>query len=218
MNVCVWDDADVTAENFESHRTNGDFGTGLKKDTEPETKYVDEKIYGITNDDRSKSDIDMTVFDSNLRYVTCRQVGESSGVNIESDAKVKIAAPKLTLEGVTGFGSTMTFGEADVRYQYKATKKGKNKQCDVLQVEVFNNGTEAVTFNEATHRASNSDKFKDVDGNPVAANSVIPTFYKTGDVPVPAGEFKVVAQCSIMDIIKLVNYMKTNQQGPWAQQ
>ena len=220
MNVCVWDDADVTAENFESHRTNGDFGTGLKKDTEPETKYVDEKIYGITNDDRSKSDIDMTVFDSNLRYVTCRQVGESSGVNIESDAKVKIAAPKLTLEGVTGFGSTMTFGEADegIRYQYKATKKGKNKQCDVLQVEVFNNGTEAVTFNEATHRASNSNKFKDEYGADVPADSVIPTFYKTGPVSVPAGGKEVVAQCSIMDIIKLVNYMKTNQQGPWAPQ
>ena len=223
MNVCVWDDADVTAENFESHRTNGDFGTGLKKDTEPETKYVDGLIYGITNDDRSKSDINMTVFDANLRYVTCRQVGEASGVNIESDAKVKIAAPKLTLEGVTGFGSTMTFGEADegLRYQYKATKKGKNKQCDVLQVEVFNNGTETVTFNEATHLASNSDKFTDENGDPVAANQHIPTFYKTGAVSVPAGETKVVAQCSIMDIIKLVDYFKNGAgqpNGPWAPQ
>lgn len=221
MNVCVWDDVPVTAENFATYSSQ--MGTGLKKDTEPETKYVDGLIYGITNDDRSKGDIDMTVFDSNLRYVTCRQVGESSGVNIESDAKVKIAAPKLTLEGVTGFGSTMTFGEADegLRYQYKATKKGKNKQCDVLQVEVFNNGTETVTFNEATHLASNSDKFTDENGNPVAADQHIPTFYKTGDVPVPAGETKIVAQCSIMDIIKLVDYFKNGAgqpNGPWAPQ
>lgn len=221
MNVCVWDDVPVTAENFATYESQ--MGTGLKKDTEPETKYVDGLIYGITNDDRSKGDIDMTVFDSNLRYVTCRQVGESSGVNIESDAKVKISAPKLTLEGVTGFGSTMTFGEADegIRYQYKATKKGKNKQCDVLQVEVFNNGTETVTFNEATHLASNSDKFTDENGDPVAANQHIPTFYKTGAVSVPAGEFKVVAQCSIMDIIKLVDYFKNGAgqpNGPWAPQ
>ena len=220
MNPCVWDDTDVTAANFATYLANNAFGTGLKKDTEAETKYVDGLIYGITNDDRTKSQISMASYDSNLRYVKARQIGEAGGVNIESDAKIKLSAPKLTLEGVTGFGSTMTFGEADegIRYQYKATKKGKNKQCDVLQVEVFNNGTETVTFNEATHLASNSNNFVDENGDPVAENSVIPTFYKTGAVSVPAGEFKVVAQCSIMDIIKLVNYMKTNQQGPWAQQ
>lgn len=220
MNACIWVDADVTAENFATHLESRDFGTGLKKDTDPETKYVDGLIYGITNDDRSKGDINMTIFDSNLRYVICKQVGEAKGVSIESDAKIKISAPKLTLEGVTGFGSSMSFGEADegLRYQYKATKKGKNKQCDVIQVEVFNNGTSPVTFNEATHLASNSDKFNDADGNPVSPNSTIPTFYKTGPVEVPAGETKIVAQCSIMDIIKLVSYMKANQQGPWATQ
>ena len=219
MNACVWDDVNLTAEDF-IHVNPNELGEGLKKDTDPETKYVDGKIYGITDDDRKKSDIDITQFDEHLRYVKCRQIGESGGITLESDAKIKLSAPKVTLEGVTGFGSTMTFGETDegIRYQYKATKKGKNKQCDVLQVKVYNNSSAAITFNEESHLASNSDKFVDANGDAVDANSRIPTFYKTGNVSVPAGSSVVVAQCSIMDIIKLVSYMKYNNEGPWAAQ
>lgn len=218
LSACVWDEISITADNFAEYASQ--MGTGLKKDTDPELKYVDGLIYGITNDERKKSDIQggvtMVSFDANLTYVKCRQLSASGGISLESDNKIKLSAPKLTLEGVTGFGSTMSFGETDegIRYQYKATKKGKNKQCDVIQIEVLNNGTEAITFNKGTHVASNSDKFGQ------AANSNIPTFCNTGAVTVPAGSTIVVAQASVYDIIQLVNYFKNGAgqaSGPWAQ-
>lgn len=209
MHACVWDDVAVTAENFSEYASQ--MGTGLKAGTEPAAEYVDGKIYGITNDDRKKSDIDMTAFDSNLRYVRCRQISESGGISLESDAKIKISAPKLTLEGVTGFGSSMTFGEADegIKYQYKATKKGNNKQCDIVQVEVLNNGTTDITFNHESHSPSNYEPFGG------QAGEEIPTFCLEGDVTVPAQQKVVIAQASMFDIIKLVNWMKSNEQGPW---
>lgn len=218
MNACVWDDAGVTADNFAEHVANGDFvnaageATGLKYDTDPATEYVDGKIYVITNDpNMKKSAVNTTTYNANYQYVKCRQIGESGGISLESDAKVKISAPKLTLEGVTGFGSTMTFGETDegIRYQYKLTKKGNNKQCDVVQVEVYNNNTTDVVFNGDNPSPTNYDAFGGTEGE------VIPTFCNTG-VTVPAGQTVVVAQASMYDIIKLVNYMKTNNQGPWA--
>lgn len=210
MNACVWDDVDITADNFAQYAS--EMAEGLKKDTEPATEYVNGKIYGITSDDRKKSAISMATFDSNLRYVRCRQISESGGISIESDAKIKISAPKLTLEGVTGFGSTMTFGETDegIKMQYKATKKGKNKQCDVLQVEVYNNSDDTITFNKTSHKASNSDLL-----GAAEANSDVPTFCEMGDVSIPAKSSKIVAQASLYDIIRLVDYFKNNQQGPW---
>lgn len=218
MNACVWDDAGVTADNFAEHVSAGDFvnaageATGLKYDTDPATEFVDGKIYVITNDpDMKKSNVDTTEFNADYRYVKCRQVGESGGISLESDAKIKISAPKVTLEGVTGFGSSMTFGETDegIKYQYKLTKKGNNKQCDVLQVEVYNNNTSDITFNGDNPAPTNYAEFGGTADNP------IPTFCNTG-VTVPAGQTVVVAQASVYDIIKLVNYMKTNAQGPWA--
>ena len=210
MNACVWDDVNITADNFAQYAS--EMAEGLKKDTEPAAEYANGKIYGITNDDRKKSAISMATFDSNLRYVRCRQISESGGISLESDAKIKIAAPKLTLEGVTGFGSTMTFGETDegIKMQYKATKKGKNKQCDVVQVEVYNNSDDTITFNKTSHKASNSDLL-----GAAEANSDVPTFCEMGDVSIPAKSSKIVAQASLYDIIRLVDYFKNNQQGPW---
>lgn len=220
LSQCVWDDIEVTAENFDDYHTNGDFGTGLKSDTDPEIKYVDGLIYGIdTLGTRKKSDIQgggtLTTYDENLRYVKCRQLSASKGIGLESDSKIKISSPKTTIEGVTGFGSTISFGETDegIRYQYKATKKGKNKQCDVIQVEVLNNSSEAITFNHSSHVASNSDKFGQ------EANQIIPTFYNAEGVQVPAKSSVVIAQASILDIIKFINWAKNIQFfGPWSQQ
>ena len=210
MNACVWDDVNITADNFAQYAS--EMAEGLKKDTEPAAEYANGKIYGITNDDRKKSAISMTTFDSNLRYVRCRQISESGGISLESDAKIKIAAPKRSLEGLTGHGSTMTFGETDegIKMQYKATKKGKNKQCDVMQVEVYNNSDDTITFNKTSHKASNSDLL-----GAAEANSDVPTFCEMGDVSIPAKSSKIVAQASLYDIIMLVDYFKNNQQGPW---
>ena len=212
MHACVWDDVEITAENFSNFASQ--MGTGLKKDTDPASEYVDGLIYGITDDDRTKKQISMVSFDEHLRYVMCRQISEAGGINLESDAKIKISAPKLTLEGVTGFGSTMTFGETDegIRYQYKATKKGNNKQCDIIQIEVQNNSDSQITFNESTSIPSNSEALGGTAGNK------IPTFCQEGNITVPAKSSVVIAQASIYDIIKLVNWAKVNEFGPWAPQ
>ena len=214
LSACVWDDVNVTADNFATYLANDSFGEGLKADSDPELKYANGKIYGITDDGRKKSEISMTVFDSHLRYVKCRQLSASGGVSIESDSKIKLSAPKVTLEGVTGFGSSMTFGETDegIKYQYKATKKGKNKQCDIIQVEVYNNGTGSINFNPATHTPSNYEIYG------VSQGEQIPTFCTTSQVAIPAGQKVVIAQASIYDIIKLVDYFKNGNQGPWAPQ
>jgi len=38
----------------------------------------------------------------------------------------------------------------------------------------------------------------------------------TANATITAGNSQVVAACPIIDIIRLVNYMKYNAQGPWA--
>lgn len=213
MNACVWDDVNITEDNFAQYAS--EMAEGLKKDTEPATEYVNGKIYGITNDDRKKSAISMTTFDSNLRYVRCRQISESGGISIESDAKVKIAAPKLTLEGVTGFGSTMTFGETDegIKMQYKTTKKGNFKQCDMIQVEVYNNGTDDISFDVNTSEVilKNGKRIS----TPTNASLIPEPVLNNGVIEIPEQSSVIVAQASMLDIIKLVNYFKNNQQGPW---
>lgn len=213
MNACVWDDVSITEDNFAQYAS--EMAEGLKKDTEPATEYVNGKIYGITNDDRKKSAISMATFDSNLRYVRCRQISESGGISIKSDAKVKIAAPKLTLEGVTGFGSTMTFGETDegIKMQYKTTKKGNFKQCDMIQVEVYNNGTDDISFDVNTSEVilKNGNRIS----TPTNASLIPEPVLNNGVIEVPKQSSVIVAQASMLDIIKLVNYFKNNQQGPW---
>lgn len=213
MNACVWDDVNITEDNFTQYAS--EMAEGLKKDTEPATEYVNGKIYGITNDDRKKSAISMATFDSNLRYVRCRQISESGGISLESDAKIKIAAPKLTLEGVTGFGSTMTFGETDegIKMQYKTTKKGNFKQCDMIQVEVYNNGTDDISFDVNTSEVilKNGNRIS----TPTNASLIPEPVLNNGVIEIPKQSSVVVAQASMLDIIKLVNYFKNNQQGPW---
>lgn len=213
MNACVWDDVNITADNFAQYAS--EMAEGLKKDTDPATEYVNGKIYGITNDDRKKSAISMATFDSNLRYVRCRQISESGGISLESDAKVKIAAPKLTLEGVTGFGSTMTFGETDegIKMQYKATKKGNFKQCDMIQVEVYNNGTDDISFDVNTSEVilKNGNRIS----TPTNASLIPEPVLNNGVIEIPKQSSVIAAQASMLDIIKLVNYFKNNQQGPW---
>lgn len=213
MNACVWDDVSITEDNFAQYAS--EMAEGLKKDTDPAAEYVNGKIYGITNDDRKKSAISMATFDSNLRYVRCRQISESGGISLESDAKIKIAAPKLTLEGVTGFGSTMTFGETDegIKMQYKTTKKGNFKQCDMIQVEVYNNGTDDISFDVNTSEVilKNGKRIS----TPTNASLIPEPVLNNGVIEIPKQSSVVVVQASMLDIIKLVNYFKNNQQGPW---
>lgn len=109
----------------------------------------------------------------------------------------------LKLGGILDFGSSFNFGETDggIEVQNKYTKKGAIKDCGKLKVIAVNNNSSAYTFNTLWDPTANSNN----------GGSVTET-----TVSVPAGESVQIAEASIYDIIKLVNYMKANNQGPWA--
>ena len=123
---------------------------------------------------------------------------------------VEVPAPSIKIEsgselklgGILDFGSSFNFGETDngIEVQNKYTKKGALKDCGKLKVIAVNNNSSAYTFNTLWDPTANSN----------AGGSVTET-----TVSVPAGESAQIAEASIYDIIKLVNYMKDNNQGPW---
>ena len=116
---------------------------------------------------------------------------------------VKSAAPsikidsgaELKLGGILDFGSTFNFGETDngIETQYKLTKKNNTKDCGKLKVVAVNNH---------------------------ASNSMTVESYNTTDglcvYTVNPGETVTVAECSLLDIIKFVNWAKKNSEGPWS--
>ena len=117
----------------------------------------------------------------------------------------EIAAPaikidsggELKLGGTLDFGSTFNFGETDggIEVQYKLTKKNAPKDCGVLKVVGYNNSTSQDLTVEGVTIPAKSNSEDD-------ANTA------------------TIAQCSILDIIKLVNFFKTGagqSSGPWAQ-
>ena len=124
---------------------------------------------------------------------------------------VEVPAPSIKIEsgnelklgGILDFGSSFNFGETDngIEVQNKYTKKGTLKDCGKLKVIAVNNNSSAHTFNTLWDPTANSNN----------GGSVTET-----TVSVPAGESMQIAEASIYDIIKLVNYMKDNNQGPWA--
>lgn len=133
-------------------------------------------------------------------------------INLEGLGDIKLdayknidikAANKLSLKGILDFGSSFQFGETDegIEVQNKYTKKGTLKDCGKLKVIAVNNNSSAYTFNTLWDPTANSNN----------GGSVTET-----TVSVPAGESAQIAEASIYDIIKLVNYMKDNNEGPWA--
>lgn len=107
----------------------------------------------------------------------------------------KIASPdisidsggKLKLGGVLDFGSTFNFGETDNGIEVQYKLTKKNATKDCGILKV-------VGVNN--HSSENLV----IEGTTIAP-----------------GETQTIAQCSILDVVKLVNYMKTNNEGPWAQ-
>lgn len=131
---------------------------------------------------------------------------KTPNINIESDADVSIeAAGKIKFGGELDFGSTFNFGETDkgIETIIKRTAKNKTKDCGIVKVVATNNSSSAYSFNTIWDPTANDN---------AGANQSETT------TSVAAGESQVIAQCSVYDIIKLVNYMKDNNQGPWAAQ
>ena len=106
----------------------------------------------------------------------------------------EVAAPSIKIEsgaelklgGILDFGSSFNFGETDNGVEFQYKLTKKNAEKDCGIVKVVG------VNNHATNNLT-------VEG-----------------VTIAPGQTATIAQCSMLDIIKLVNYMKTNNQGPWA--
>ena len=106
---------------------------------------------------------------------------------------VEVAAPAIKIEsggelklgGILDFGSSFNFGETDNGIEFQYKLTKKNAQKDCGVLKVVG------VNNHATNNLV-------VEGETIAP-----------------GQTGTIAQCSVLDIIKLVNYMKTNNQGPW---
>lgn len=95
---------------------------------------------------------------------------------------------ELKLGGILDFGSSFNFGETDNGIEVQYKLTKKNNTKDCGVLKVV--GVNNHASNDLT-----------VEG-----------------VTITPGQTGVIAQCSLLDIIKLVNYMKTNNEGPWAPQ
>ena len=107
---------------------------------------------------------------------------------------VEVAAPAIKIEsggelklgGILDFGSSFNFGETDNGIEFQYKLTKKNAEKDCGVLKVV--GVNNHATNDLT-----------IEGETIAP-----------------GQTATIAQCSVLDIIKLVNYMKTNNQGPWA--
>ena len=109
---------------------------------------------------------------------------------------IEVASPAIKIEsggelklgGILDFGSSFNFGETDNGIEVQYKLTKKNNTKDCGVLKVV--GVNNHATNDLT-----------VEG-----------------VTIAPGQTGTIAQCSILDIIKLVNYMKTNNEGPWAPQ
>ena len=93
---------------------------------------------------------------------------------------------ELKLGGILDFGSSFNFGETDNGIEFQYKLTKKNAEKDCGVLKVV--GVNNHATNDLT-----------VEG-----------------VTIAPGQTATIAYCSVLDIIKLVNYMKTNNEGPWA--
>lgn len=114
--------------------------------------------------------------------------------DIETILLQKFAAPDIKIEsgaglklgGILDFGSSFNFGETDNGIEVQYKLTKKNATKDCGVLKV-------------------------VGVNNHATNNLV-----VGDTTVAPGQTAVIAQCSILDIIKAVNWMKDNNEGPWG--
>ena len=117
---------------------------------------------------------------------------KAPNINIESESDVSIkAGGKIKLEGILDFGDIFNFGETEAGIEVQYKLTKKNATKDCGVLKVVG----------VNNHASNN---LTVEG-----------------VTIAPGSTEVIAQCSVLDIIKLVNYFKTGAgqaDGPWAPQ
>lgn len=131
--------------------------------------------------------------DGDFESVPIAQVIYTNGTQYFSFTEIPAPSIKidsgaeLKLGGILDFGSSFNFGETDGGIEVQYKLTKKNNTKDCGVIKVVG----------VNNHASNN---LTVEG-----------------VTIAPGQTDTIAQCSVLDIIKLVNYMKTNNQGPWAQ-
>lgn len=127
-----------------------------------------------------------TAYTPNTASVYTNGVQYFSFVEVPAPAIKIESGGELKLGGILDFGSSFNFGETDNGIEVQYKLTKKNAEKDCGIIKVIG------VNNHATNNLT-------VEG-----------------VTIAPGESGTIAQCSILDIIKLVNYMKTNHQGPWT--
>lgn len=123
---------------------------------------------------------------------------DCANINIESGKDIKLTAVgKLQFKGTLDFGKTFKFGETEegIIVDKKFTAKNNPKDCDIIRINYTNNSKNTKTHEVIT---------------------VTDDSYQAIETEIPAGMTQEIASVSLYDVAKLVNYMKANNQGPWA--
>lgn len=120
-------------------------------------------------------------------YAFLPLTAKTPNINIESDADISLsAANKIKFDGTLDFGSVLNFGETDEGIEVQYKLTKKNATKDCGVIKV-------------------------VGVNNHASNNLV-----VEGVTIAPGETETIDECSILDIIKLTNYMKDNGLGPWS--
>lgn len=106
----------------------------------------------------------------------------------------------LKLGGILDFGSSFAFGETDngIEFQLKKTKKNNEKDCGILKVHAYNNH-ESNTYTVDGYEVDNENHT-----------------YAIQPYTLNPGRDIELGSCSVLDIIKFVNWAKATQFGPWG--
>ena len=176
--------------------------------------------YGTAGDDGVTLSAGDVVTVGEGLYTIVENFSPSIDITSGADLSLKAKEGALSLGGKTvEFGSdTIDLGEMEdgLYAQYKLTKKNNSKPCDTIKIKVINNQSTALSFDSDAANFAIDSFYPGSDANHPAAVSV------PGKVATPTTDaeatqhIQVVAQCKLIDIIKLVTWAKNNSFGPWA--
>ncbi|MCR5270550.1 MAG: hypothetical protein K6D91_05985 [Prevotella sp.] len=177
--------------------------------------------YGTAGDDGVTLSVGGIVMIGGSAYEITEHFAPSMDITSNAELSLK-GKDKLKLGGgIVEFGSdSIDLGEMEdgLYAQYKLTKKNNSKACDVLKVKVINNQTTPLSFDSDSANFSVDSFYPGSDVEHPAAVTV-PGKVETPETEEEATQhIQVVAQCKMIDVIKLAAWAKNNNFGPWSQE
>lgn len=197
--------------------TISDFKDAVKAESTDEASYK----YGVAGDSGVTLSVGDVVSLGGSNYTIVENFAPSIDITAGEDLSLDAKAGVLSLGGdIVEFGSdTIDLGEMEdgIYAQYKLTKKGNNKPCDVIKIKAINNGTSSLSFDSDAGSFAVDSFYPGSDDNH-PANVSIPAKVSEPTTDAEATQhIKVVAQCKLMDVIKFVTWAKKTSFGPWAE-